>query len=53
MAASPPYTKSKLRVSTMVITAHWGTPIQLDSLFESLRAVIIPIWYPEEGVLKF
>jgi len=47
------YTKSKLRISTMVITAHWGAPIQLDSLFESLRAVILPIWYPDEGVLKF
>lgn len=47
------YTKSNLRVSTMVITAHWGTPIQLDSLFDSLRTVIIPIWYPEEGILKF
>ena len=47
------YTKSKLRVSTMVITAHWGTPIQLDQLFESLRPILIPIWYPEEGILKF
>jgi TATA-box binding protein (TBP) (component of TFIID and TFIIIB) len=37
----------------MVITANWGAPIQLDSLFESMRAVIIPIWYPDEGVLKF
>ena len=47
------YTKSNLRVSTMVITAHWGTPIQLDQLFESLRPILIPIWYPEEGILKF
>jgi len=37
----------------MVITANWGTPIQLNSLFESLRPVILPIWYPDEGVLKF
>jgi TATA-box binding protein (TBP) (component of TFIID and TFIIIB) len=37
----------------MVITAHWGTPIQLDQLFESLRPILIPIWYPEEGILKF
>lgn len=48
-----PYTKTNLRVSTMVITAHWGTPLQLDSLFESLRPVILPIWYPDEGILKF
>lgn len=47
------YTKTDLRISTMVITAHWGTQIHLDKLFESLRQVIIPIWYPEEGILKF
>lgn len=47
------YTKTNLRISTMVITAHWGTSIQLDQLFESLRSVILPIWYPEEGILKF
>ncbi len=51
--AAATFTKSKLRVSTMVITANWGTPIQLNSLFESLRPVILPIWYPDEGVLKF
>ena len=47
------YTKTNLRISTMVITGHWGTSIQLDQLFESLRSVILPIWYPEEGILKF
>lgn len=47
------YTKTNLRISTMVITAHWGTPIRLDSLFESLSKEIIPIWYPSEGILKF
>ena len=47
------YTKTKLRISTMVITAHWGTSIQLDQLFESLRSAILPIWFPEEGILKF
>jgi TATA-box binding protein (TBP) (component of TFIID and TFIIIB) len=51
MAAT--YTKTHLRISTMVITAHWGTSIKLDQLFESLRSVILPIWYPEEGILKF
>jgi len=51
MAAT--YTKTNLRISTMVITAHWGTSIKLDQLFESLRSVILPIWYPEEGILKF
>jgi len=46
------YHKTDLRISTMVITAHWGTSIQLASLFESLRSEMIPIWYPSEGVLK-
>jgi hypothetical protein len=30
------YTKTDLRISTMVITAHWGTQINLDNLFDSL-----------------
>ena len=46
------YTKTNLRISTMVITAHWGTSIQLTKLFDLLRSYIIPVWYPEEGVLK-
>jgi len=47
------YTKTDLRVSTMVITAHWGTQINLDTLFNALRSVIIPVWYPDVGILKF
>jgi TATA-box binding protein (TBP) (component of TFIID and TFIIIB) len=47
------YTKTALRISTMVITAHWGTPINLDQLFESLKPHILPIWYPDVGILKF
>ncbi len=47
------YTKTDLRVSTMVITAHWGTQINLDTLFNALRTVIIPVWYPDTGILKF
>ena len=46
-------TKSPLRVSTMVITAHWGTPIQLDTLFDSLPPILLPVWMPAEGILKF
>jgi len=46
------YTKTNLRISTMVITAHWGTSIQLTKLFDSLKSYIIPAWYPEEGILK-
>lgn len=47
------YTKTNLRISTMVITAHWGTQINLDTLFNALRNVIIPVWYPDVGILKF
>jgi TATA-box binding protein (TBP) (component of TFIID and TFIIIB) len=47
------YTKTKLRVSTMVITAHWGTQINLDILFNAIKDIIIPIWYPDIGILKF
>ena len=47
------YTKTDLRISTMVITAHWGTQINLDNLFNALRSVIIPIWFPDTGILKF
>jgi len=47
------FTKTDLRISTMVITAHWGTQINLDKLFESLKSIIIPVWYPDIGILKF
>jgi TATA-box binding protein (TBP) (component of TFIID and TFIIIB) len=46
------FNKTPLRISTMVITAHWGTPIQLGAVFDALRDYIIPLWYPDEGVLK-
>jgi TATA-box binding protein (TBP) (component of TFIID and TFIIIB) len=46
------YTKTNLRISTMVITAHWGAPIHLNKLFDQLTNVMIPTWYPDEGVLK-
>jgi TATA-box binding protein (TBP) (component of TFIID and TFIIIB) len=46
------FTKTPLRISTMVITAHWGTPICLRTVFDSLRDYIIPLWYPDEGILK-
>ena len=37
----------------MVITAHWGTEINLDLLFKSISKIIIPVWYPDIGILKF
>jgi len=47
------YEKTELRISTMVITAHWGSSINLDLLFEMVRSHLIPIWLPIEGILKF
>ena len=47
------YQKTGLRISTMVITAHWGTTINLDLLFQLMRPTLIPIWLPAEGILKF
>jgi hypothetical protein len=40
------------RISTMVITGSFGTPIQLQSLFQQLPEILIPIGYPQEGILK-
>ncbi len=47
------YSKTDLRISTMVVTAHWGTKINLSKTFEQFKSILIPIWYPSEGVLKF
>lgn len=40
------------RISTMVITGSFGTPINLQSLFQQLPSILIPIGYPDEGILK-
>ena len=48
-----PYERTALRISTMVITCHWGTPIHLDVLFDQLSPIMIPMWYPDIGILKF
>jgi hypothetical protein len=40
------------RISTMVITGSFGTPMKLQSLFEQMKNLIIPIGYPDEGILK-
>ena len=37
----------------MTVTANWGAPILLDSLFDQLKGTCIPIGYPDEGILKF
>lgn len=40
------------RISTMVVTGNFGTPINLQSLFQQLGSILIPIGYPAEGILK-
>ncbi len=41
-----------LRISTKVITAHVGTSMNLGVLFEHCKHIMIPLWYPGEGLLK-
>jgi hypothetical protein len=41
-----------LRISTMVVTAHLGTTINLQNLLEYFYEVAIPLSWPEEGFLK-
>lgn len=43
---------SALRISTKVITAHVGTTMNLGLLFQHCKAILIPLWYPDEGLLK-
>jgi len=40
------------RISTMVVTGSFGTPIQLQTLFQQMNTLLIPIGYPAEGILK-
>jgi len=47
-----PLTFTPLRISTLVTTGHLGTTIRLDSLFTQIKALLIPIGYPDEGFLK-
>jgi len=41
-----------LRISTLVTTGHLGTTLQLKDLFDQLKSLLIPIGYPDEGILK-
>jgi len=41
-----------LRISTKTVTANFSTTIQLKHLFENVHQVLIPLWYPGEGILK-
>lgn len=43
---------SPLRISTMVITAHMGTGMNLQTLLECFHERAIPLSWPEQGLLK-
>lgn len=53
MATEQDYVKATpLRISTKVITANMGTTMDAKRLFESIHQILIPLWWPGEGVLK-
>jgi TATA-box binding protein (TBP) (component of TFIID and TFIIIB) len=43
---------SPLRISTKVITANMGTTMNAKVLFDNIAQILIPLWWPGEGVLK-
>jgi hypothetical protein len=47
-----PLSFTPLRISTLVTTGHFGAPIQLQTLFDQMASLVIPIGYPAEGFLK-
>jgi TATA-box binding protein (TBP) (component of TFIID and TFIIIB) len=47
-----PLSFTPLRISTLVTTGHLGSTIQLAPLFNEIRHHLIPIGYPDEGILK-
>jgi hypothetical protein len=47
-----PLTFTPLRISTLVTTGHFGSTINLNTLFQQVSKILIPIGYPKEGILK-
>jgi hypothetical protein len=45
-------TFTPLRISTLVTTGHFGSPIRLKDLFDQVSTRLIPIGYPAEGFMK-
>jgi TATA-box binding protein (TBP) (component of TFIID and TFIIIB) len=37
----------------MVATANFNTTLDLNQLFADISAILIPLWWPGEGILKF
>jgi hypothetical protein len=52
MAETSIHDRTALRVSTMVVTANFGTKLNIPELFANIHHAIIPLWYPAEGILK-
>jgi TATA-box binding protein (TBP) (component of TFIID and TFIIIB) len=49
----PDYVKpTPLRISTKVITANMGTTMNAKELFNNIQQILIPLWWPGEGILK-
>jgi TATA-box binding protein (TBP) (component of TFIID and TFIIIB) len=43
---------SSLRISTKVITANMGTTMDAKVLFKNISQILIPLWWPGQGILK-
>ncbi len=41
-----------IRISKKVITANMGTTMNAKLLFDNISQVLIPLWWPGEGILK-
>jgi TATA-box binding protein (TBP) (component of TFIID and TFIIIB) len=41
-----------LRISTKVITANMGTTMNAKELFDNISQILVPLWWPGEGILK-
>jgi TATA-box binding protein (TBP) (component of TFIID and TFIIIB) len=53
MANEEDYVKpTPLRISTKVITANMGTTMNAKLLFDTIHQILVPLWWPGEGVLK-
>jgi hypothetical protein len=52
-AVPPSYKFSSLRISTIVATAQFNTTLNLTQLFGDIPVILIPLWWPGEGILKF
>jgi TATA-box binding protein (TBP) (component of TFIID and TFIIIB) len=51
--ATKDYVKpTPLRISTKVITANMSTTMNAKLLFDNISQILIPLWWPGEGVLK-